>query len=97
MRQEKVPTAVSVWKRYEAYDFEIAPSLAGARHEFKYEKLDIRIQLPKKPHQKDWGNEDSPITCSSYRNIKNRKSPISYSIHSVDVVVDTGEIRKIKK
>ena len=97
MQEAKKSIAVSVWKRYEAYDFEIAPSLAGACHEFKHETFVIRIQLPKKPHQKDWRNEDSPITCYRYRDRKYRKDPISYSVHSVDIVVDTGETRKIKK
>ena len=97
MQEAKKSIAVSVWKRYETYDFEIAPSLAGACHEFKRENCDIRIQLPKKQHQRDWRNEDSSITCSCYRDRKYRKDPVSYSVHSVDIVVDTGESRKIKK
>ena len=96
---EKITQSVgiSVWKRYEAYDFEIAPSLAGAYHEFKYENFNFRIQLPKRPLQKNWGNEDSPITCSCYRVHKYRNDPVSYSVHSINIVVDTGETRKIKK
>ena len=88
--------AVGVWKRYETYDFVIAPSLAGAMHEFECEGHNIQILLPNKPRQRAWRDENSPITCWEYRNSNSRKLPLNYNVHSVDVVIDTGNSRRIR-
>jgi hypothetical protein len=88
---------IGVWKRYETYDFEIAPSLAGASHQFQHKNYNIRIELPPKPLLKDWHNLSSGISCWGYRTRKNRKYPISYEIHSINMRVDTNLSHKIQE
>jgi len=94
---EKQTINVSVWKRYNTYELEIAPSLTSASHSFEYRGKLIKITLPRLPKQKNWHKEDSQITCWGYRKRNSRKIPLSYSVHQVDAVIDTGKARKIRK
>lgn len=87
---------VGIWKRYETYDLEITPSLAGAVHHFEQEGLTVKFVLPRKPLQKDWHSENSPITCWGYRQNKNRKVPLSFSVHQVDAYIETDRKRSIR-
>lgn len=97
MKESSKKIEIGVWKRYETHNFEIAPSLAGASLQFQYKSYNIRIEIPSKPLQKDWHNPKSRISCGGYRNINNRKYPISYEVHSVDMLVETNLSRKIKE
>ncbi len=97
METPKKRITVGVWKRYETYDFDIVPSLAGASHRFKYLGLEVEICLPKKPKQRDWRNDESPLTCSAYKIRNGRKLPLSYRVHHVDTYLVTGNARKISE
>ena len=94
---EKEIISIKTWKRYQAYHFDIVSSLASASHEFKYKNFLIKITLPPHPKQQNLHDEDSPMTCHSYRQLKNRKVPLSYIVHQIDVTIETGEKRKIRK
>lgn len=95
MPNPKVSVPVRVWRRFQTYDLEIASSLAGMPHEFDHHGCRVRIQLPDKPRQSDWNNENSRIQCLRYRQQKIRKYPVSYIINSVDLTIETNKHRKI--
>jgi hypothetical protein len=97
MRKQKKRVAVGVWKRFETYHFGIAPSLAGASHKFQYRGLEVEVRLPRKPKQRDWRNEESPITCSEYMERNSRRVPLIYSVHCVDTYLATRKIRRIRE
>lgn len=95
MKKKKVP--VGIWKRYEAYHFEVAPSLIASSHSFSFKRFDVEIRLPAKPKQKDWKNMELPVTCWSYKTRNNRRTPLSYHIHQIDAVIRTGTGRKVRE
>lgn len=88
---------VGIWKTYNAHSLEIAPSLVSASHSFIFEGYAIEIKLPKRPKKKDWNKERSPITCWGWRIRGKVAIPLSYSVHKIEVTLDTGKERKIRK
>lgn len=93
---EKQTVSINIWKRFQTYHLEIAPSLASATHDFLYHNFPIQITLPSRPGQKNWRNEDSPITCHGYKQRSSKKIPIAYEVHQIDAKIETGKQRKIK-
>ena len=93
---EKETISIKTLRRYQAYHFEIVPSLASASHNFRYQNYSIEITLPSSPKQQDWRGEGLPITCYAYKELKNRKIPIRYDVHQIDATIETGEKRKIR-
>lgn len=94
---EKITAQVGLWKRFQAYHLSIVPSLAGACHEFEFNGCRVKVKLPKKPKQKDWYNENSGLSCRSYRLLEKRKVPVRFTVHYIDVILDIKKIRKIKE
>lgn len=86
---------VGIWKRFETYDLQIVPSLAGMAHEFDHHGCRVKIQLPDRPRQSDRDNASSKIQCLHHRRRNGKKYPVSYLVNSVDMTIETGKIRKI--
>lgn len=89
---------VAVWTRYEAYDLNVAPSLAGAAHHFLMQGRPVTFQLPKRPHQRDWRRDDAPISCDSWfgdRAGSGRIRPAYFRIREIECLLDTGKKRLV--
>jgi len=97
MSKPKKTVSVGIWKRFQTYDLQIAPSLTGMAHEFDHHGCRVKIKLPGKPRQSDWRNDSSEIQCFQYRQRNGRKYPLSYLVNSVDLKIETGETRNIPK
>lgn len=93
---EKETISIKTLRRYQAYHFEIVPSLASASHNFIYQNHSIEIMLPSRPKQHDWENEGLAITCYAYKKVNNRKIPQRYDVHQIDATIETNEKRKIR-
>jgi len=94
MEKEKI--LIKIWRRYRAYHFDIVPSLASASHTFEYQNHIIKITLPSSPKKEDFLKENTPMSFSAYRQLKNRKVPIYYWVNEIDATIDTGKKRKIR-
>jgi hypothetical protein len=97
MPSPKVSVPVRIWRRLQTYDLEIAPSLAGMMHEFEHHGYRIKIQLPNRPRRSDWSNENARMQCRRYRQRSTRIYPVSFSVNSVDLTIETEKIRKIPR
>jgi len=82
---------LSIWTRFRAYNFAIAPSLAGACHNLEIDGLPVRISLPKRPKKKNWNDEFGDITCNSWRSRGERDYPIEFNVHDISIALDTGQ------
>ena len=89
----KETISIKTLRRYQAYHFEIVPSLASASHNFIYQNYTIEITLPSHPKQHDSRDKSLPITCYAYRG----KIPQRYDVHLIDATIETDEKRKIRK
>jgi hypothetical protein len=96
MLANKQETSIGVWIRFDTYDLEIVPSLAGAIHRFDYGGSPVEIRLPKRPMRKDWKKDDAPITANGWRVRNGRDIPLSFGIHEVDAYLSTGLTRRIR-
>lgn len=98
MAIQRKQVAVAVWTRYEAYDLNVAPSLAGAVHHFSMQGRPVTFQLPKRPHQSDWSRDDAPISCRSWfgdRAGNGRIRPHHFCIREIECLLDTGKKRLV--
>lgn len=93
---EKETILIKTWRRYRAYHFDIVPSLASASHTFQYQNHLIKITLPSPPEEEDFLKENTPMSFSAYRQLKNRKVPRYYWVNEIDATIDTGKKRKIR-
>jgi hypothetical protein len=89
----KKPTELGLWRRINVYDLAIAPSLAGARHDFVSNGQRVAIEMPTRPKKKDWRDDSGRISCNSWRRTRRGDGPLSYSVHQLDVWIETGETR----
>lgn len=87
---------LGVWKRYQTYDLEIAPSLAAAQHVFEHQGYRMEVRMPKKPREKDWRDEHAGLNCSGYKVRSGRKLPLSYTVNHVDTFLGTDDTRKVR-
>ena len=93
MKEAKTNVDIGVKKIYEAFDFVIAPSLAGCFHEFVFNGYSITFQLPKKPKKKDEENWRASIYCQHWKSNK----PYSYKINNVFAYLDVKKSSTVKK
>lgn len=80
-----------IWTAFRAYNFAIAPSLAGACHNFEIDGLPVRISLPKRPKKKNWNDEFGDITCNSWRSRGGRYYPTQFNVHNIAIALDTDQ------
>src|SRR2546428_1821783 len=76
------------WDRFVTRDFAVAPDVLGRQVEFSLGISRVRVALPT---ERDIGNrsdELAKVTIGSWYDERDRKIPIEFLIHNVDVVVD---------
>lgn len=98
MAIQRKQVAVAVWARYDVYDLNVAPSLAGAAHHFSMQGYPVTFQLPKRPRQRDWHRHHAPISCHSWvgdRAGSGRIRPRYFCIREIECLLDTGKTRLV--
>lgn len=90
-------TKLGVSKHYDTRNFGIAPSLAGCSIEYRFGNRNICIQLPARPKKSDSNNLSRSISCPAYWIKNERKVPQFFEVHTVELMIDTGESRVIEK
>lgn len=80
----KVKLSLASWNRFITRNLSIHPKLVGAEHQFLYGNHKIIIKLPSLPKNV---LENKLLTLTSYREKNDKKIPIEYFVHSIDLTV----------
>lgn len=92
-----VKTKTGVSKHYHTNNFGIVPSLTGSSIKYSFGDKDVCIQLPAKPKKNDSKKTLRSISCPAYWIKNEREVPQFFEVHTVELIIDTGENRVIEK
>jgi len=87
----KVEVTIATWNRFVPRNLSIHPDLVGAEHVFGFEETEIKIILPSIKHLPTEPNQKGPLSFNGWREQNGKKSPIQYTVNSVDIEVEAKE------
>jgi hypothetical protein len=82
-----VQVELSSWNRFITRNLAITPDLLGLSHEFRFEKGQVRVELPTADNSMEDMTRDQRLSLLSYKEEDGRKVPTRIWVNSVDVLV----------